>query len=148
MANSYVNGSNMLELKNERFLTKKVFLRMSENMHYELFKYLNYKELIMLRGTNLGGYQLVTNPILRSRIKNYYIRNPYLTLEELIDIEYSGKKVELMYEQTGREAFNLEKMNITDEECIQLSDIFKYIPKLQGINLRKLIFIVYSFIHF
>ena len=60
------------QLKVEKFLTMKTFKELSENMHYETFKYLNCKDLLGIRSTNLGGYQLTSNILLRSRIKTIF----------------------------------------------------------------------------
>ena len=36
----------LLNLRRERFLTNRIFQRISENMHYEIFKYLAANELL------------------------------------------------------------------------------------------------------
>ena len=59
------------QLKREKFLTKRIFQKISENMHYEIFKFENSRDLIRVRAISLGGFQLTTNKLLRSRIGNY-----------------------------------------------------------------------------
>ena len=58
-------------LKKDIHLSKRVFQRISENMHYEIFKNLDCIDLLSLRGTSLGGYMLTSNNLLRTRIQNY-----------------------------------------------------------------------------
>ena len=124
------------ELKKERFLTKRVLSKMSENMHYEIFKYLNFKELLEIRYTSLGGYQLTSSEILRSRIKNYYIRDRSVKIGKLIDTENYLKKVKIMCEQMGKE-LDLRDMSITENDNIHLLEIIKNITDVLSINLGK-----------
>ena len=56
----------------KKYLTERVFGRISENMHYEVFKYLEAVDLLQIRSLNLGGFLLTSNPYLRPRIKNYF----------------------------------------------------------------------------
>ena len=58
-------------LKEIKFLSTRIFQTLSENIHYEMFKYLDYRDLLEVRRTKLGGFQLTSNKILRARIKNY-----------------------------------------------------------------------------
>ena len=61
----------LLKLKKNEILQQKVFDILPENMHYEIFEYLAQKDLLRLRGVNLGAFQLTTNPKLRSRYQKY-----------------------------------------------------------------------------
>ena len=83
MTNVKENNLRLENLKEEKYLTMRVFVGVSENMHYEIFKYLSWIDLLQIKATKLGGYQLISNKILRSRIKSYIkgIIN-YPTLEE------------------------------------------------------------------
>ena len=72
VSNSRMEEDRLSKLIADKFLSSRIFKRISENMHYEIFKYLNALNLVNIRGTNLGGYQLTSNNILRSRIKNYF----------------------------------------------------------------------------
>ena len=136
-----VTPKRLRKLKNEKFLTRKLFVRMSENMHYEIFKYMNGGELLEIRGTNLGGYQLTSTKLLRSRIKNYYIRNPKLMINTLINA--GARRIEAMYEQMEGCEINLSCMNIDWEKCIRVTQILRDIPKLKGINLCIIIYILF-----
>ena len=126
-------------LEDERFQSKRVFRKMSENMHYEIFKYMNFRELLTVRGTNLSGYQLTSNKNMRSRIKNYFIRDtfyPFLYLNTLIhQVTDYPKKFLVMVQQMGKEELNLCSMNIHEQECPKICEIFKCMPHLHSLNL-------------
>ena len=130
-------NNRLTALKKERFLTKRLFRKMSENMHYEIFKNMNSEELIVIREINLGGYQLISNPILRSRIKNYFVRDYRLYFFQQINVDYYCQKIELMYEQTGNEELYLANMGIDDIQCPQLVMILKYIPQIKSLQLSN-----------
>ena len=103
--------SRLQELKVNQFLREKIFPKLSENMHYETFKYLNSRDLLEIRCTKLGGYQLVSNKILRSRIKNYFTGRFNIKLSEDVHgekIEYYDRRVKLIFEQTGMGILDLE----------------------------------------
>ena len=88
-------------LKEEKFLTNRIFNRISENMHYEIFKYLKPKDLLAIRATKIGGYQLVTNRLLRSRIKNYFKQLKPRQIEgELSDPKRDQQRLKLLLQQT------------------------------------------------
>ena len=89
------------------------------------------------RGTKLGGYQLISNKILRSRIQNYYIRDPDLQFSDLYKTRFYTRKIGLMLEQMGeKNELNLKNMNIHKyEECIRLMNILKYLPGLKILNI-------------
>ena len=135
--NSFELEDRLYELKDQKFLTKRIFLRVSENMHYEIFKYLNSKELLEIRGTKLGGYQLISNNILRSRIQNYYIRDPDLQFCDLYKIQSYPRKIGVMLEQMGeKNKLNLKNMNIHKYvECTTLMNILRYLPDLNILNI-------------
>ena len=61
----------LLMLKNNDKLQHKVLDILPENMHYEIFEYLAQKDLLRVRGVNLGAFQLTSNPKLRSRYQKY-----------------------------------------------------------------------------
>ena len=128
-----VTPKRLWKLKNEKFLTRELFVGMSENMHYEIFKYMNGGELLEIRRINLGGYQLTSTKLLRSRIKNYYIRNPKLMINTLINA--GARRIEAVYEQMEGCEINLNCMNIDWEKCIRVIQILRDIHKLKGINL-------------
>ena len=41
-------------LKEIKFLSTRIFQTLSENIHYEMFKYLDYRDLLEVRRTKLG----------------------------------------------------------------------------------------------
>ena len=145
------NNLRLCKLKEDKFLTEKVFERMSENMHYEIFKYMNSKDLLEIRRSKLGGYQLVSNITLRSRIRNYSIYNPDMLFNELLTVKDYPQKVGFIYEQTGEEELHLENIysnsNSEQVEWGKLYKILKYIPQLKGIYLGKKNFTFISIIY-
>ena len=140
------------QIKEEKFLTNRIFPRISENMHYEIFKYLNSEELLQIRRTKLGGYQLTSNRILRSRIQNFM---PYLyTKLELegpnSDVEINLRKCRLLFGQIQNEELRfcypvfvygtsiMTGVMIKNEGVKELVKIFKFMPQLTGLYLCKL----------
>ena len=112
-------------LQNTKFLTKRIFQRMSENMHYEIFKFINSEELLEVRAINLGGYQLTSNPILRSRIKNYFDRIPLffydITMKKTIDKKEYKRIILLLLQQTGN--LSLVRTELNSKRIKQLEEI-------------------------
>ena len=108
--------SRLEELKEEKFLTMKIFERLSENMHYEVFKYVNAKDLLVIRSLKLGGYLLSSNKLLRSRIKNYFsVLIPRIIQgRQNIDmnINMMNQRIKLIFEQLGSEIIDLKNMQI------------------------------------
>ena len=139
-----ISPTRLNVLKEEKFLTQRVLTRISENMHYEVFKFLNCKELLELRATNLGGFQLTSNKILRSRIGNYFLKIQPNLIEEnntyYPNYDLCHKRVELVFEQTGRKLLNFDEIQSSNKELITtkiLIYIMKLHPDLEGINLGK-----------
>ena len=97
------------ELRKEKFLTIRVFHKISENMHYEIFKNLGPKELLELRTTSLGGYQLISNKIMRSRIGNY-LRCLRYAVDD--NIENNTSKINLVFEQSGKNTLDFGEIKI------------------------------------
>ena len=126
----------LLNLRRERFLTNRIFQRISENIHYEIFKYLDASELLEIKLTNIGGYQLTSNQLLRSRIRNYF-NKIYFNLKESSDVKSNTRKIQLIIEQTGILILEFENMKLKEKEIIMFSQILKNIPQVQGINLSK-----------
>ena len=124
------------QLKREEFLTKRIFTRLSENMHYEVLKYLDCYDLLEMKGVKLGGYQLISNKKLRSRIKNYFFTlYPKLASKEVLDAKCYYRKIQLIFEQTGNDILNFHQMRIGEEGIKKLLPILKLIPNLKGIQL-------------
>ena len=93
--------------KEERFLTNRVLGRISENMHYEIFKYLDSRDLLEVRITKLGGFQLTSNKLLRSRITNYLDIKPILHLNA--DRAENIHNLRVFFEQIGQNKIVFEE---------------------------------------
>ena len=107
-------------------------------MHYEIFKYLNNVDLLAVRGTKLGGYQLTSNSLLRSRIQNYfYYLSPNLELRDSSGIFTNLNRIELIFGQTGNEKLDFGGMKIGAEGFIQLAKTLKLVHRIQELNLCK-----------
>ena len=132
----------LLNLRRERFLTNRIFQRISENMHYEIFKYLAANELLEIKLTNIGGYQLTSNQLLRSRIGNYF-NKIYFNLKESSNVKSNTRKIQIIIEQTGILILEFENEKLREKELTMLSQIIKNIPELQGINLSKYCYTVF-----
>ena len=128
-------------LKEDKFLTNRILQRLSENMHYEIFKYLNVTDILQIRATNLGGYQLMSNRILRSRIKNYFKELPLDIKQPFQNDIYSS--ILLIFEQTGDYLLTLDGATITDRITIEFIKILRQFPQLLGINLCIYIHTIY-----
>ena len=90
-------------LKDKLFLSEKIFKRVSENMHFEIFKYLSAEILLEIRITCLGGYQLCANKNLRNKmVKNYY-RKLQINAQEYkkSSKEWNIRKARVIHEQTS-----------------------------------------------
>ena len=128
------------ELKSEKYLTKRIFSGISENMHYEIFKYLDSHNLLEIRALKLGGYQLISNKTLRSRIKNYFKYIPFKLSEDL-PISLKIKGINLIFEQMGREKLIYEGVGLEMDEINKLSEILEFTPELKKLNLGIYIYI-------
>ena len=143
-----LNDSNCEEhkrlkyLKEAKFLTQRIFRRISENMSYEIFKFLNAQDLLQIRASTLGGFQLVSNITFRAKIKNYF-KEKMISSNELIA---NSTKVNLLLEQTNIyssqniiEYLNLIfKYNFRDEGAIIISEVLKINQTLKNLNLCKI----------
>ena len=118
---------------------------MSENMHYEIFKYLDSKDLLEIRATKLGGYQLTSNKLLRSRIQNYFPK-----LRPLINhsnkLKQNKEFLELVLQQTGGNILSFDGLKMGVGVINLWMPILKLIPQLKGINLGSLNLYIYIYI--
>ena len=132
--------NNRLDLlKQEKFLTIRVFHKISENVHYEIFKYLNYLDLLQIRAMKLGGFQLTSNRIMRSRIKNYFPKNsPKKINIQSVNINI----VELIFEQTGED--NLDISSIGENQVRAWLPLLKSNLDIKGINLGNIYIYIYN----
>ena len=100
-------------------------------MHYEIFKFLNSKDLLEIRATKLGGYQLTSNLVLRSRIKNYLSK---------ISLKYHAATIlknDLIYEQTKQLSLDFFDSSIHNDELKRLAYIFEHNPQITEIYFGK-----------
>ena len=128
-------------LREEKYLTKRIFARISENMHYELFKYLNSMDLLEIRILKLGGYQLISNPILRSRITNYLHKLQVNIIPN--NIQENVKRIKLIFQLMGKNKliFREKSLNLEMGEkdwVLNCFQIFQYIPELSAVKLSNL----------
>ena len=151
------------ELKEGKFLNQRIFPRISENMHYEIFQYLGPKALLQIRAMSTGGYQLTSNQLLRSRIKNYFPKLKFnlnqklgklsilfhpktgiiysSIIEENIEININKlrkRQILLIFGQIGKEFLDLTGMNLGktgNKQLIQIIRLLQDIPEIKGINL-------------
>ena len=134
--NSIYISRRLNELKESKFLTNRIFIRISENMHYEIFKHLNNLDLLQIRALSQGGLQLTSNTHLRSRIKNYFpgIR---INLNMQNNLRDNLRYIKNIFEQTGIMNLDLREIPMKGERIIDLGKIIKQLLGLQGINLSK-----------
>ena len=93
-------------LKAEKYLSQRFFKKLSENMHFEVFKFIDNVELLKIRSVNRGGYQLISNKIQRRKLGNHFPEfNPELPSED--SEVFKARKIEFMFEQTGSNCLSL-----------------------------------------
>ena len=109
-------------------------------MHYEIFKNLNFKELLNIRSLKLGGYQLTSNKILRERIKNYAI-NIKLDFDKSVDEKKIVRRIKLMFEQTGLYRLRINGWKFKKLNGICLLKSFQYIPETEDLILSTMILV-------
>ena len=125
------------DLKNSKFLTQRVFKRISENLHYEILKFNEWKDLLEIRSANLGGYQSTSNKILRGRIRNYIqkiIFSPPLHEEEDL-----SRNIQVLFEQTGEYKISASKKKMGDDRAIKFIKCLKLFPQISELNLSKFV---------
>ena len=132
-------NESLNQLKYTKFLTQRIFSRVSENMHYEIFKYMDCYELLQVRAITLGGFQLTSNKLLRSRIKNYF---PFmeLNIEDNADLtpdhNYIYSKLELILPFFKTFALSFENQEfIIDEDIAGLNVLLNFYPQISEIKL-------------
>ena len=124
------------KLKEEKFVTKRIFGKISENMHYEIFKYLNARNLLEIRNLSLGGYQLVANRILRSRINNYFhhIKFTLFTVHSQLNVRHCN----ILFEQTGKNKISFEGQKFEHGNFEKFIEILNTISEITEINFSRL----------
>ena len=106
-------------------------------MHYEIFKYCTAEELLNIRALKLGGYQLTSNILLRSRITNYFKDLKPIWPEKQ---KITGRELKLIVEQSGNKLVLSGKF-IGYKGMINLATLIPYIPEVLEINLSIYIYI-------
>ena len=133
------SDARLEHLKQTKFLTQRLFPKISENMSYEIFKFMNPEDLLQIRALTLGGFQLISNTTLRARIKNY-LKDKYISLTLLFE---NKRKIDLLFEQKGERVLSLNSLKAN--EVKELNENLQFIPNLQSfklgnINIIKLLF--------
>ena len=126
------NCNRLNDLMEMKYLSLRIFRNLCENLHYEILRYLNCKELLEMRGVNLGGFQIASNKRLRSRITNYLsrVKTPMQ--------EYTRNNIhliEVLFEQTGENRLVVERMKIGIPRMRNLINIFKLAKEINEIDL-------------
>ena len=125
----YGEQTRLKHLKHTKFLTQRIFPRISENMSYEIFKYVNSQDLLQIRASTLGGFQLVSNASLRSRINNY-LQDKVISLTDLFA---NKKKINFLFEQKEESVLSFSLLRA--EGAKKLAQNMNFIPNLQSLNL-------------
>ena len=131
----YKDSSRLQSLKAQKYLTHKFFPRIGENLHYEILKYLRAEDLLSIRGTGLGGFQITSNTILRSRITNYFGEEFHIKLLCEGEKREYALYMKAALEQTGKVVLEIYK--IEDDQVSELVNILKLIPDIEGIFLNS-----------
>ena len=141
------NNPRLEDLKAQKFLNPRIFKRISENMHYETFKYLPSRDLLEIRSTNLGGYQLTSNKTLRPRIGNYLTK--IRAMLRCIYTKYGedDSQIKLLFEQTGAEILDFGGMRIGDKGVRNLAPLFKRNIGIREISLGQFCIYIYICIY-
>ena len=119
-------------LKQSKYQTHRIFTKISENMSYEIFKYVNSGDLLEIRALKLGGYELISNTYLRARIKNYMKDKPIISLPNL---QVGSRRINLLFEQKGERTLSFNSLK--DKKVEELTQILKLIPKLETLNMSN-----------
>ena len=130
---NYEEQPRLKQLKHTKFLTYRVFQRISENMSYEIFKYVNSQDLLQIRASTLGGFQLLTNTTLRARIKNY-LKDKIVSLTDLFA---NKEKINFLLEQKGERLLSLKSLEA--KGIRNFTQNFKFISNLHSLNLGNII---------
>ena len=128
--------SRLDEIRESKYLDNRIFIRISENMSYEIFKYMSSTDLLEIRASKLGGYQLTSNMTLRARIKNYMKVHITPLAKILLNVNINKRIFQQIGEIATPPFFNF----IKGTETQILTQNFKFIPFLHTLNLGKEIF--------
>ena len=116
-------------LEGVKYLDNRIFKRISENMSYEIFKYINSGDLLEIRSLTLGGYQITSSTLLRGRIKNYLKFKPFVNIPRLLANE---RKLNITIQQGGEKNF-LKCIRFAGVKL--LAENLRFTPNLRNLHL-------------
>ena len=123
---SLILKKRLSQLREPKYLSIRIFQRISENMHYEIFKYLTPEDLLEIKESGTGGYQLTSNKLLRSRIANYFPHLIlYLDFNTESDIWINIRRIILAFENMGNVELGFRGLDIGDQGVIELVSILE-----------------------
>ena len=64
-------SQRLRQLQNSKHCTRSIFIQFNMNLHFEILKYLNWREIIAIRGINIASFQYSSNYNFRNKIGNY-----------------------------------------------------------------------------
>ena len=118
------------ELSRSNILNHVFFKRVSIDLHFKILTYLDSKDLLEIRATKLGGYQITSNCRLRGKIGNYFsLIQPKLTSK----LRANVRKIKLIFEQTGRKALNFSSIQLSNDRIKILVNALKLNTELEEI---------------
>ena len=125
--------SNRLEgLIGKKYLTERLFSKISENMHFEILKYLDWKDLLVLREVKSGGFQIISNRKLRKPIGNFMniILSPNLEYKRLA---IETRRISLLFVQINMRILKFDDFNVNRDQldylcqlCMNLNEIDEF----------------------
>ena len=134
-----IERTNLQNLGENKYLTNKIFKNLSENCHYEVFKFLDEYELLELRMLNTGGFQLSSNQHIRGkRVQNYFEKFSLMFSEEINLLKYINY-IEMMFVQIGGRYLGISEIYECESGIIQIVEIFKLFNNIHELNLGVII---------
>ena len=117
--------SRLKKYKHSKHLSTRIFPKLSENMHYEILKYMNSIDLLSIRGSKLGGYQLTSNEYLRPRIGNYIHNITSNILTNYMTISQKDRRIKLIFEQTGKSKLKFNAIQIGNKIAREFVELLR-----------------------
>ena len=129
----FILSKRLEELSESKYLSRRIFQRVSENMHYEIFKFLTPIQLLDVALLNSGGFQLISNRILRARIKIYFtILKPIIP--EHSTEEKNIYRIKQIFSHNGKFSLIIDKDKVKNEQLHKLFCNFDRLSELREIN--------------
>ena len=136
-------------IKEDKYLSYKLFSILSENLHFEIYQFLYFNEIIKFRLINLGGFVLASNQHIRSRLLSCPIYINRRGIGRIIesDIEEREKEeaIKIILELNSSDQIDLSVRKGNKHKCIgaigarYISKHMKLCQKLTILNLCKYI---------